>query len=113
MIGVLGKVLSIKQREKTVKTYQNLTEVQPNFNIGAFVKAFIYNLLNLAIIGPVTYLVVFFLDGHFFADNMAFGIFGCRTQSRTLTGYKLADTAAWLGFWFVTGCLIFAHTRNI
>jgi hypothetical protein len=78
MIGVLGKVLSIRQREKTIKTYKNLTEAKPVFRVGAFAKAFIYNLLNLTI-GPFSYLFVFFLDGHYFAENMALGLVGCRT----------------------------------
>jgi len=79
MIGVLGKVLSIKQREKTIKTYTNLTEATPVFSVTAFSKAFIYNLLNLVMLGPFSYLIVFFFDGHYFADNMALGLVGCRT----------------------------------
>jgi len=79
MIGVLGKVLSIRQREKTIKTYQNLTEVKVTFSVVAFAKAFSYNLLNLVMLGPFSYLFVFFFDGHYFADNMALGLVGCRT----------------------------------
>jgi hypothetical protein len=79
MIGVLGKVLSIRQREKTIKTYKNLTEAKPIFSVAAFAKAFGYNLLNLVMLGPLSYFFVFFFDGHYFADNMALGLVGCRT----------------------------------
>jgi hypothetical protein len=51
-----------------------LSDATPYFSFSRLVKVYLYHVLNLLVIGPFAYFVVWLFSGKIYAHNIAFGI---------------------------------------